>query len=175
MDVVIAIAHIVGSIVVLIMFSIFIMYVASIEADKLQRQASEEASVALGIPVDKLESEEYAKKILEYSYHKFSSDSFQNRLSDLCGSIQTLWSWISNIVQFLILGAACWFTATDNLDNAIYSWWLVGAGIACGLVSYIFTLTCKLFTGRYPGQAKGARESAAKWVKENSDVLSRQE
>ena len=175
MDIVIAIAHIVGSIVVLIIFSIFIMYVASIEAEKIQKQSAEEASVALGIPIEKLESEEYAKKILEYSHQKFGSDLFQNRLSDLCGSIRTLWGWLSNLAQILILGTACWYTATDSLENAIYSWWLVGAGIAFWFVSYIFSLTCKLLTGRYPGQAKGARESAAKWVKENGDVLLRQE
>ncbi|MCJ8352386.1 hypothetical protein [Moritella sp.] len=175
MDIVIAIAHIAGSIVVLIIFSTLVMYMASIEAEKIQKQASAEVSVALGIPVEKLESEAYAKKILEYSHHKFSSDLFQNRLSDLCGSIRTLWDWLSTIAQLLILAVVCWYTVTDNLDNAIYSWWLVGAGIAFWLISYVFSLTCNLFTGRYPGQAKRTRESVSKWLKENGDVLLRQE
>lgn len=174
MDVLIAILHILGSIIVITAFSFFVMYIGSLEAEKNQKHATDEVSVTLGLRVEDLEKDEHVARVLELTSKKFSSDLFINRLSDLCGSIRTLWGWLSIIVQLGIFVAVCWYTITEGTESAIYAWALVGLSIFFWLSSVVFSLLCKLFTGRYPGQAKEARKLAALWVKQNGDRLLKQ-
>jgi hypothetical protein len=174
MDILIAIAHIFGSVVALTAFGFFTLYVASIELEKVNEIAREDISIALGLKLEELEEEINARKVLEYSSNKFSSDLFQNRISDLCGLIRILWVWMGNLTQLFIFLAACWYTYSDNLNSAIYAWGVVGAAIFFWLTSILFSLACKLLTGRYPGQAKAARKSAANWV-QDSELFSSQE
>jgi len=168
----IATAHILGSIIALIVFGFVVLLVGSWEAAKIQKQVTEEASVTLGVSVEDLEKEEHAHKLLKLSSEKFSSELFKNRISDFCGLIRTAWSWLSNIAQAVVLIAVLWYTFTDSADNAVYAWFILGITIFSWVVSVIFSLACKLLTGRYPGQAKAARKVAAEWVKNNSELLS---
>jgi hypothetical protein len=167
MDIIIAIAHILGSIIVVILFSVFIMYIGSIQVDKYKRQLEMEASISLGIRIEDLNKDENSAKVLGLSAKKFASDLFQNRLSDLCGVITTLWGWFGNLVQISVFIGACWYTFSENLDNAIYSWSLVVVSVLLWVIHMAFSLLCRLFTGRYPGEAKEARKGLAEWVKEN--------
>lgn len=171
MDILIAIAHILGSIIALLVFGFVVMLIGGWEADRIQKQVAEEASVALGISVEDLDKEENARKLLKLSSEKFSSELFKNRLSDLCGLIRTVWGWLSNIVQAVVLIGVLWYTVTDSAGNAVYAWFLVGISFFSWLISVIFSLMCKLLTGRYPGQAKAARKIAAEWVKNNGKLL----
>jgi hypothetical protein len=171
MDILIAIAHILGSIIALLAFGFVVMLIGGWETDKIQKQVAEEASVALGISVEDLDKEENARKLLKLSSDKFSSELFVNRISDFCGLIRTVWGWLSNIVQALVLIAVLWYTVTDSTGNAVYAWFLVGVSISTWIVSVIFSLICKLLTGRYPGQAKAARKIAVEWVKNNGELL----
>tara|TARA_B100000446_G_C10530334_1_gene333464 strand:+ start:1333 stop:1863 length:531 start_codon:yes stop_codon:yes gene_type:complete len=172
MEILIAIAHIAGSIISLLVFGFVVLLIGGWEASKIQKQVSEEASVKLGISVEDLDKEEHATKVLKLSSEKFSSDLFANRISDFCGAIRTIWGWLSNIVQAVVLIAVLWYTLTDSTDNTVYAWFILGISIFSWLISVIFSLTCKLLTGRYPGQAKAARKVAAEWVQNNSELLS---
>ena len=171
MEILIAIAHILGSIIALLIFGFVALLLAAWEADRIQKQVAAEASVALGVKVEDLDSEALAPKVLQLSAEKFSTELFRNRISDFCGLIQTMWGWLGNLTQVLVLLGVVWYTITDSTENAVYAWFIVGLAIVFWLASVIFSLTCKLLTGRYPGQAKGARKVAAEWVKSNSELF----
>jgi hypothetical protein len=171
MEILIAIAHIIGSIVALFIFGFVVLLIAGWERGRIQKQVAEEASVALGVTVEDLDSEELAPKILKLSAEKFSTELLRNRISDFCGLIRTIWGWLGNIIQVLVLLAVVWYTITESTENAVYAWFVLGIAIVFWLVSVIFSLACKLLTGRYPGQAKEARIVAADWVKNNSGLL----
>jgi len=171
MDVLIAIAHILGSILSLLLFGFVVLLISSWEAGKVQNQVLEEASITLGVKVEDLEKEEHAPMLLKLSSEKFSSELFKNRISDFLGLIRTFWDWLSNIVQAIVLIVVLWYTFADSTHNAVYAWFILGISIFSWIVSVIFSFTCKLFTGRYPGQAKEARKVAAEWVKNNSELF----
>lgn len=171
MEILIASAHIIGSIISLLVFGFVVLLIGGWEAGKIQNQVAEEASVTLGISVEDLDKEEHAYKVLRLSADKFSTELFKNRISDFCGLIRTAWGWLTIIIQALVLIAVLWYTITDSTENAVYAWFLVGIYIFSWLASVIFSLTCKLLTGRYPGQAKAARKIAAEWVNNNNELL----
>jgi hypothetical protein len=171
MEILIAIAHILGSIIALFIFSFVVLLIGSWETDKIQKQVADEASVTLGVKVEDLDIEMLAPKLLKLSAEKFSTELFRNRVSDFCGLIRIICDWLGNIIQVLVLLAVIWYTVTDSTENAVYAWFVVGIAVAFWLVSVVFSLTCKLLTGRYPGQAKAARKAAAEWVKNNSALL----
>jgi hypothetical protein len=163
METLIAIAHILGSIVAVLVFGFVVLLIAGWESARNQKQILEETAVALGIRVEDLDSEEFAPKILQMSSEKFSTELFKNRISDFCGLIQTMWGWVGNIIQISVLLAVIWYTYTDSTENAVYAWFVAGIAIIFFLASFIFSLICKLLTGRYPNQAKEARKAAAEW------------
>jgi len=171
METLIAIAHILGSLIAVVAFGFVVLLIAAWETDRNQKQVTEEMSVSLGVPVEDLDSEELAPKLLQLSSEKFSSELLRNRISDFCGLIRTLWGWLGTAAQAMVLIAVIWFTITDNTENAVYAWFVVGISIVFWIVSVIFSFICKLLTGRYPGQAKQARKAAAEWVKIHSEQL----
>ena len=165
MDILIAIAHIAGSVIVVILISVISVLISSWELARNQKIAAEEMSLMLGVKVEDLEKEELWPKILEVVSEKFSSELLRNRVSDFCGLIRMLWAWIGILIQVGVLLIVIWFTVTDSIENAAYAWFIVSISIIFGLISVAFSLICKLLTGRYPGQAKQARKEAAEWVK----------
>ncbi|MDD5321039.1 MAG: hypothetical protein PHD43_10585 [Methylococcales bacterium] len=165
MEILIAIAHILGSIIAVIVFGFLVMLVAAWESERNQKRVLEETSVSLGVKVKDLNNEELAPKILQLSSERFSSELLRNRLSDFCGLIRTIWGWLGSLSQVLVLVAVIWYTITDSSENAVYAWFVVGMSISFWVVSVVFSLICKLFTGRYPGEAKQARKVAADWLK----------
>ena len=171
MEILIALAHILGSIIVLAIFGLVVLLSFGWESYRIQKQEAEEASTTLGVKVEDLDSEELAPKLLQYWDEKFNSELFRNRISDFCGLIRLMWIWFGNIVQALILLAVIWYTITGSTENAVFAWFAVGIDIVFLVVSVIFSLACKLLTGRYPGQAKEARKGAFEWIKDNSELL----
>lgn len=171
MEILIATTHILGSIIAVVIFGFVLILIAVWETDRNQKRVVEETSIALGVKVEDLEREELAPKILQLSSEKFSSELLRNRLSDFCGLIRTLWGWLGTLTQVVVLLAVVWYTFTDNSENAVYAWFIVGIAVFFWLVSVIFSLMCKLLTGRYPGEAKQARKAAAEWVKNQGESL----
>ena len=167
MEILIAIAHILGSIIALIGFGIIVTLATAWESERNQKRALEETSVSLGVKVEDLNNKELEPKILQLSSERFSSELHRNRLSDFCGLVRTLWGWFGSLTQVLVLFSVIWYAITDSSDNAIYAWFVVGIAISFWVASYLFSLICKLLTGRYPGEAKLARKAAADWLENN--------
>ena len=165
MRLLIAIGHIVGSQLAAAVVGWVTMLIAAWEVTRNQKHLLEEMSIQLGISVDDLEKEEMAPRIIQFSSERYSSELFRNRLSDLCGAIRTGWFWLSLFVQIGGLVGVVWYTFTDSLDTAVYSWLLVALSLLFWIVSVAFSLVCRLFTGRYPGEAKLARKAIADIVR----------
>jgi hypothetical protein len=85
MELLIAIGHIGGSILALLVLVLgFItILIASWETDRNRKQALEETAIKLGVAVDDLDNQELTPKLLQLSSERFSSELLRNRLSDL--------------------------------------------------------------------------------------------
>ena len=171
MQVLVAVGHIVGSILALLVLGFFLLLVAGWETERNTKRALEEMSLALGVPVNDLSKEELAPRLTRLLSERFSSELLRNRLSDLCGVVQTLWGWLGSVLQLIVLVAAAWYAATESSDRAVFAWFAVAVAVFFWIVSAVFSLTCRLLTGRYPGQAKQARKSLAETLKSQSASL----
>lgn len=163
-----AVLHILGSIVALIVIGFAAILVAGWMQTGMEERHKTELSLNLGIPIDELEDDSHSREIIKYSAEKFSEEHFVNRFSDLCGTVVTIWGWFSSICQIGILGTVIWFTVKDGTDNAIYSWLLVALALVMGIIQSAFSFLCKLITGRFPGQAKRVRKFIGEWVRNNA-------
>ncbi|BBA33289.1 uncharacterized protein sS8_1329 [Methylocaldum marinum] len=172
MDILIAIGHIAGAVIVSIILGLIILFISSWELERNKKRATGELALKLGIPVADLEDEEkieqLAPKIIEISMEKFSDELFKNRISDFLGIIRTAWNCLSNILQVILIIAVCWYTFTDDLGNAVYAWLINAIVIFFFVVGVVFALICKILTWRYPGQAKEARKSLVNYHNETS-------
>lgn len=164
MSVLVSISHIAGAIAVLVAFGLGLIMLAAWEQERNQKSAFQEASFALGIPIDDLGKDENLDRLIQYSAAKYSAELFRNRFSDLCGWIQLGWVWLSNIFQTAVLLGVIWYTVTDDLSNAVNAWWVVVAAFFFWISSALFALTCKLLTGRFPGQARQVRKALAQVI-----------
>lgn len=162
MQILIGCAHIIGSIVTYLIFGYLLMLMGRWDQEKTLREISAEISVTSGIKisVDDLDRDEHAPTVMRFYNEKFSDELFKNKISDFFGVIRTLWSWQAIIVQALILVIVFWYTVTDSVGYATYAWLLVGVAIFAWLINVFITQSCKLLTGRRPGQAKAARALA---------------
>lgn len=158
MDILVAVAHIVGSILAVVALWIVAVVIAAWETSHNERKAMDEIALHFGIPVDSLDADENSSKIIRFASDKYSSELLRNRLSDLSGFLRTVWGWIGSLTQIAIVIGVSWFTFTDDLQNAVNSWFIVAVFVIFSIVSIVFSLVCKLLTGRYPGQAKQVRK-----------------
>jgi hypothetical protein len=133
MEILIGIAHIIGSIIIYLIFGYVLMLINAWEQDQTTKQIAAELSVTSGIKIsaDDLHKEEYAQTLMEFYTEKFNSELFKNKLSDFFGVVRTLWGWQAIIVQVLILMIVLWYTITVNIDNAVYAWLIVGFVMVC--------------------------------------------
>jgi len=164
MELFIAIGHIVGSILAVLVLGFVTILIAAWEAQRNHKQVLEEASIKLGVAIADLDKEELTPELLQLSSERFSSELLRNRLSDLCGVIRTLWGWLSSLLQVAVLLGVVWYTMTEGLDKAVYAWFIVAISLFFWIASVVFSLVCRLLTGRYPGEAKQARKSVAEFL-----------
>ena len=169
MEILIAISHILGSFIAIVIFGLVLIKVARWEVKWNLNEFKKEAALALGVPVEDINNEELVHDVIRFSAQKFSPELIQNRISDVCGAICRIWGWLSNTILLLIFVVVIWQTITDSTEFAVYAWYALGSTLAFSLVHFIFSLACKLITGRNPGQAKEARAFASEWVNNNID------
>ena len=162
----VAIGHIGGSIVVTMAFGALVLVISSWELRRNEKNLLEEMAIRVGVSADELRKAEFAPKLIEISSQRFSSDLLRNRLSDLCGVLRTIWDVTSSILQLGVLLGVIWFTATDSLANAVYAWSVPAIAFFFWIAAVLFALTCRLLTGRYPGEAKLGRKAAADYLKQ---------
>lgn len=159
MDILVAIGHIAGALLTMLVLSIVVVIVSAWEIRRNQRQALEDASIALGVAVEDLESDEFTPKVVQLSASRYSRELLRNRLSDFCGVLRAAWGWMGLLVQAGIVIAVAWDTFTGNPATAVNAWWIIAVALFFWLASVIFSLVCRLLTGRFPGEARQSRKS----------------
>ena len=137
MEILIGIGHITGSIIIYLIFGYVLMLINIWEQEKTTRQTAQEVSVTSGINISAtdLNKEEYVPTLMKFYTEKFNPELFKNRMSDFFGIIITLWGWQAILVQALILVIVLWYTVTDNINNAIYAWLIVGFSVLSWFVN----------------------------------------
>ncbi|MDJ0939291.1 MAG: hypothetical protein QNJ00_05975 [Woeseiaceae bacterium] len=170
MDIVIAVAHYLGAV-----FAVIVLLVLSLAFDawialKDEKSLTDELSLAVGHPVDNATLDrdfaDYAKILGE----RYSAELFRNRISDLAGIIWQAWNWLGLLLQIGALGLALWLTATSGSEAAVSAWLVPIVTILIWAVAIMFAMLCKLLTGRYPGQAKRARQNLAELLAKASEL-----
>ncbi len=165
MSTLVAVAHILGAVIAVVAFGLGVFLLGAWESKRNEIAAAEEMSVALGIPVERLDDPVNSRKIIQFAATRFSAERFQNRLSDLCWWIQAAWGWLGTLIQVGILVGVVWYSFTDGPSSAVYAWSVLAVAVFFWLVSVAFSFICKLITGRFPGQARRARKNLAEFVK----------
>lgn len=164
-EILIATGHILGAVVAVVAIEIAIMLLGSWESERKRKQRLEEFSTKLGVPVEELYSKDLAPRVVQLSVEHSSSELLRNRVSDLCGALRTVWGWLGSSLQLAVLLWIIWLAVTDSPNNATYAWFIVGIAIVFWLIGVVFSFTCWLLTGRYPGEAKRARKAAEDYLR----------
>jgi hypothetical protein len=165
-----AIAHIVGALLVSLGLGVLVTLVSQWEIRRNIKLARQNASIALGVPVEDIQSERYSSEVIRYSATRYNGELLRNRISDLCGVVRTLWAWVGSILQIGILLGVILRSLTDP-KFAVLAWWIIAVQIAFWLVSVLFSHACKIITGRYPGEAKQARKALAEFISQRAGDL----
>jgi len=143
---------------------VIVLLISSWELKRNNRALLQDLAITLGVAEEDLADETLSSRIVELTSERFSNDRFGNRLSDLCGVVRTVWDWLGSFLQIAIFLGTVWFTFTESLTNAVHAWWIVAIGVFFWIAGVLFALTCRLLTGRYPGQAKKARKEMAEYL-----------
>lgn len=164
-DLLVAFAHIGGTVVVSLVLGFLFLAFGAWWGKKIQKAADEEASIALGVSVAQLNDEKLIPRIIQLSSERFSRELLKNRISDLCGLVRTLWNGLGSLLSAGVLLAVIWYTIKDGLNNAAFAWTTIGISLFFSFVSVVFSLTCRLITGRFPGEASMARKNTAEFLR----------
>jgi hypothetical protein len=156
-----AIGHLVGAAVALSAIGFGLLAVSSWELQRNRRIALQEASLELGVPVDQLDEDRWRDKVTAWAVSRSSSELLRNRLSDLCGTVRTAWSWLGALAQWGVFLIAAWLAFTDDPASAVIAWGAIPLALFVTLTSAVFSIACKVLTGRYPGQAREMRKTLA--------------
>lgn len=164
-----AVVHIIGALGASFAFGILVVFIAAWEQERVHKRRLQDASIALGVPVAALESDEsLVPRLLEYSSQRFSGELLRNRLSDLCGMVRTAWGWLGTLIQVGIVVGVGWSMYSEGRENAVYMWSVLAVAVFFWLAAVAFSFACLLLTGRYPGEAKVARKTLAAFIEQRN-------
>ena len=167
METIAAFAHIVGAMVGLVAFWTIVRFFELWDNTKNLERFRGELSARFGGNIGTAGSEERDRKTLAYHYEKFNPELLRNRLSDFCGIIRTGWGWLGHGAEVAVLLGVIWFTFSESTQYAVYAWAIVAIDIVFWVVAVLFSLSCRLVTGRVPGEAKEARKKTAEWLRDH--------
>lgn len=168
MDYFISVINIVGALVAYAGTSLLIFWITGWFSERSQYSELEDISLKLGIPLAELKNDEkiqvYYKEIMKYSASRYSSELFINRFSDFCGDIRTLWNWVGRLAIASLFLLCVFHTYSDDLDHSSKAWLIIPLLLFFWIINVFFSITCRLLTGRFPGQAKIARKDGTQAI-----------
>ena len=164
MSFLIAVAHLIGAILVVGLLELAVQIGANWELKQSEKRLLADLSLELGIPISDIDFKDPLPSVVEFLSQRFSRDLFRNRLSDFCGLVRTGWLWIGSLAQLGVVLVVVWYTFTDDLGNAVYVWFILPIKIFFVIGSVVFSEMCRFITGRYPGQAKSGRKILVDYI-----------
>jgi hypothetical protein len=155
-----AIVHLVGAFIASFAFLALTLTISAWELKAVQKRRLQGVAIALGVPVATLEKdEELVPSLIEYSSRRYSGELLRNRVSDLFGLLRAVWGWLAIFVQVGIVGFVSWLMYAQGAFNSVFMWITLANSVFFWGTSVVFTFTCVLLTGRYPGEAKSSRKA----------------
>lgn len=155
----IAIGNIVGSVIAI--FAIFMVIEKYAEWNKKRRArlSAENLAPILGVPADKVFEDKYRAKRIEFYVQRYSADLFVNRLSDLFNVLLGWWLIFGALLSLGVGLFVLWGTIFEDPSGALLMWSVPALFLFFIISVPIADSTCRLLTGRYPGEAIEKRES----------------
>lgn len=169
-----AVGHIGASVAAIVMIGTALMFIDFWISEKNGKRLLEEWAAKLGVTVKDLEREDLQPKIAQISAERCSDELLRNRLSDFCGLALVVWGWLAAFIQLGVLGATVWFTVTDAKEHSVWAWAAVSVALLCALIGLGLAFTCRVLTGRYPYEAKGARKALNEHLQRERERQQRQ-
>jgi hypothetical protein len=163
-----AILHILGAVLTTILLGVGLNMVISGIQERRTKLGIAEIALSLGIPVTELEDPTNFQRLAAYSYSKFNSELFRNRISDFIGQILKAWSWFGISLQIILLILVIYGTVTSSLSSAPYAWLIVLLELLFPAIGLVVGLLSRILTGRDPGQASRARDFLSKAAENKS-------
>lgn len=154
MTTIVAVAHIVGALVALEILGIGFIRFAHWSDAKGRTKALADIASALSIPLADIEDPAHSTSIVEHLRNRFDPALLDNRLSDLCGTLQVYWKWAGYLVQYGFLVLVMWQALTYDKTVSVYAWLVLAIALLAWSFSLLFSWLCHVSTGRYPGQAR---------------------
>lgn len=167
-----ALLHVVGALGLTVAFGMLTIVIGAWEQERILKRRTQEAAIALRVSVAALENEpDLMPDLMQYASQRSSDELLRNRVSDLCGLIRTAWGWLGALLQVGIVVGVGWYMYTDGAQSSVAMWSVLFVAIFFWLASVVFSFTCVLLTGRYPGEAKLARKAIAASMEQGSGVF----
>lgn len=164
MDFIFGFAHITGAVIATLALGIGVFFLDKEKAKINKELALGEISIALGMTRGQLEDPDNNSRVIQFLAERFSSEKFQNRLSDFCLLILLAWRWFGFLMQVGIFVGVIYYTFIDGPTNAINAWWVLAVEFFFWITAVFFAFFCKLLTGRSPGQAMQVRKILTEFV-----------
>lgn len=162
--VLVAIAHILGAVFVVIGAGFGNFVVLRFLEGRDAKKTLAKVAIETGIPINELDDPKRAPALIKHLSQRFSSDLFVNRISDLCGVMRTAWLSLGSLLNVCVFAAVVYSTFSESLDEAAYAWLMVAIALFFWLVSVLFSFACFVLFGRFPGQAREARKMLVELV-----------
>lgn len=175
MEYVIAIAHILGSVIALIAMSIGLVSVESWSEKKELKAATEDAALSLGIPLMDLDNIKHTDAIVEHYQCKYTSERFTNRVADSIGVILSIWGWLGVVAKICFLGFIVFIVIGHSLDSAIYAWMNLVIYLVFYISGFVVAVVTKVVLGRYPSEPKRSRVLLSDYIERQRERVRREE
>lgn len=166
----IAIFHIVGTLVVLFIFFFVSGLVEQILGRRRYKLIMESAAAELQLGLEDLLNENGKRQLAKYMAERYGRDKLANRISDAFRPVIMIGEGTSYLVQVVIVIWAAWLAFSEHIAFAQNAWFAVGAAVLLYLVFQLGTVLCYLLTGRGPGEASDARKMIRELVNSGDRV-----
>lgn len=163
----VAILHIIGTLLVLFIFFIATGIHATYRSEKRLRNILTVAAIRLSIPAPDIEEKKHASELAQYLINEYDSNKFRNRISDFFQPVFVLYEALTYLIQLGIVALSAWSAFALNYSNAKIAWIAVAAAILLWIGNLLLEALLQLATGRAPGEAKDGRRIAAKLNERN--------
>jgi len=175
MEILIAVGHFVGVVIVWMLVGTCITFIGAKQLQNAIEAQESEFALRLGIPIDEIRDDKWAPKLMKALDERFTDELLTNRISDLCGTIVSISGGLVSLIMVLTFLGVGALTIMEDLSSAVFVWAVIGIQIIWLLAYIVFSYLCKILTGRYPGQAKNARKQMLKFAEDHPGIFSSSE
>ncbi len=159
--------HVLGAIIGLIVLAVFTGWVHRMVNAGMESSGKAKASKLTGIPITDLENTDHKDTLNSYIIKRSDPKLLANRISDLCGTLLSVFLLFSAFAQVFFIVLGTYFSIRQS-ELAPVAWAAVAMAVATWIISLMLTFLCRMLTGRAPGQARVMRRTLALEAERNA-------